>query len=142
MIPVIGQSGPVTAYLEGTTLGSAEAPSLTYRMDWENKRIIGQLDGLEAAQQAVVKVLRTERYDHLIYSFEYGTEWRLVLGQDRLLARAELRRMITEALLQDERITGIDHLEAAFSGDKLSVSCQVATTYGSFQLRKEMNARV
>lgn len=140
MIPVIGQAGPITAFVDGE-LGfeNVEVSSLTYRMDWDRKRITGQINGLEAVQQSVAKILRTDRFEHLIYSFDYGTEWGLVLGKDRLLVRAEIKRVIGEALLQDERITGLEDMEVAFNSDGLSIYCTVLTRYGNFQLRKEMN---
>jgi hypothetical protein len=106
-------------------------------MDWERKRIYGLTDGLEAVKQAAVKVLQTERYAHLIYSPDYGAEWNLVLGQDRLLARPELRRLISEALLQDERIQELKDVEITFSGDTVSFSCTAVTYYGDFELREE-----
>ena len=34
----------------------------TYRMDVENKRIIGMVDGAEASQQAMMKALQTRRF--------------------------------------------------------------------------------
>lgn len=143
MIPVIGQAGPITTLLEGeVNLERGETPSLTYRMDWDRKRITGQTDGLEAVQQAAAKILRTERFEHLIYSSDYGTEWRLVLGKDRLLVRAEIRRIVTEALLQDERILSLENMEVSFTGDHLTFECQVITRYGNFQLRREWNEDV
>ncbi len=143
MIPEIGNAGPITATLEGdTSLENTEMSSLTYRMDWDKKRITGRLDGLEAVQQAVAKILRTDRYEHLIYSSDYGTEWGLVLGKDRLLARAEIRRIVSEALLQDERIIRLEDTTVSFNGDNLSFSCKVITQYGNFELRKEMSEGV
>ncbi|KWX80318.1 hypothetical protein AMQ84_04180 [Paenibacillus riograndensis] len=143
MIPVIGNAGPITAPLEGdTSLENTEMSSLTYRMDWDKKRITSRLDGLEAVQQAVAKMLRTDRYEHLIYSSDYGTEWGLVLGKDRLLVRAEIRRIVSEALLQDERIIGLEDTEVSFNGDNLSFNCKVITQYGNFELRKEMSEGV
>ncbi|WP_440960874.1 DUF2634 domain-containing protein [Paenibacillus nitricinens] len=143
MIPAIGKAGPITALLEGeVSLERGESPSLTYRMDWDRKRITGQTDGLEAVQQAAAKILRTERFEHLIYSWDYGTEWRLVLGKDRLLVRAEIRRIVSEALLQDERILSLENIEISFTGDNLTFDCKVATRYGNFQLRKELNEDV
>ncbi len=140
MIPVIGQAGPITAFLDGELgIENVEVSSLTYRMDWDRKRITGQINGLEAVQQSVAKILRTDRFEHLIYSSDYGTEWGLVLGKDRLLVRAEIKRVISEALLQDERITGLEDMEVAFNSDGLIIYCTVLTHYGNFQLRKEMN---
>lgn len=143
MIPAIGKAGPITALLQSEdNLKQGESPSLTYRLDWEKKRITGQTDGLEAVQQAATKILQTDRFDYLIYSSDYGTEWQLVLGKDRLLVRAEIRRVISEALLQDERILSLEHIEVSFTGDHLTFVCQVVTRYGNFQLRKEWNEDV
>ncbi|MDQ0195804.1 DUF2634 domain-containing protein [Paenibacillus wynnii] len=143
MIPAIGRDGPITSLLQGEiSAGTGEEPSLTYRLDLDRKRISGSIDGLEAVQQAAVKILQTDRYEQLIYSFNYGTEWRLVLGQDRLLVRSEIRRVLTEALLQDDRITGIEDMEVLFSGDNLTVEFTVVSQYGDFQMRKEMNGNV
>ncbi|OMF23381.1 DUF2634 domain-containing protein [Paenibacillus sp. FSL H8-0259] len=142
MIPAIGRSGPVTAALEGSATASGFSPSLTYRMDFEHKRIAGRMDGLEAVKQAAVKVLQTARFEHLIYSPNYGAEWSLVLGQDRLLARPELRRIVSEALLQDERIQQLEDVEILFNGDTVSFSCTAVTVYGNFELRKEEIAGV
>ncbi|WP_340025970.1 DUF2634 domain-containing protein [Paenibacillus sp. FSL K6-1096] len=137
MIPAIGRSGPVTAALETTVTASEASPGLTYRLDWEQKRISGRVDGLEAVKQAAVKVLQTGRYEHLIYSSDYGTEWNLVLGQDGLLARPELRRLVSEALLQDERILELRDVEIVWNGDTVSFSCTAVTIYGDVELRKE-----
>ena len=49
-----------------------EGESRTYRMAHKNKRIQGRVDGLEAVQQAAFKILNTERYQHIIYSWDYG----------------------------------------------------------------------
>ncbi|WP_405104525.1 DUF2634 domain-containing protein [Paenibacillus sp. FSL K6-1217] len=127
----------MTGALEGNVTDPGNAPSLTYRMDWERGRIGGRVDGLEAVKQAAVKVLQTSRYEHLIYSTDYGTEWKLVLGQDRLLARPELRRLISDALLQDERILALEDVEIFFDGDNVSFSCIAVTVYGDLELRKE-----
>ncbi|MNC13131.1 hypothetical protein D3C75_608650 [compost metagenome] len=86
--------------------------------------------------------MRTDRYEHLIYSSDYGTEWGLVLGKDRLLVRAEIRRIVSEALLQDERIIRLEDTAVSFNGDNLSFSCKVITQYGNFELRKEMSEGV
>ncbi|MBQ9604286.1 MAG: DUF2634 domain-containing protein, partial [Firmicutes bacterium] len=49
-------------------------PTKTYKLDVENNRVIGYVDGLKAMEQAVYKILMTPRFRHIIYSFNYGTE--------------------------------------------------------------------
>ncbi|MNI75867.1 hypothetical protein D3C73_1320530 [compost metagenome] len=136
MIPEIGQSGSITIEEDQDEM----LPSLTYSVNLEQGRISGRVDGLDALRQAVDKALRTIRYEHLIYSSDYGTEWNLVLGRERLLARAELRRVVTEALLQDDRITEVTFSEIVFSGDQVEMYLTVHSRYGDIQMRKEVTA--
>ncbi|MEJ9165084.1 DUF2634 domain-containing protein, partial [Paenibacillus graminis] len=50
-------------------------PSLTYKLDLANGRIGAvDVDGLEAVKQVVFKILSTSRFEHLIYSGDYGNE--------------------------------------------------------------------
>ncbi|SEU26590.1 DUF2634 domain-containing protein [Paenibacillus sp. NFR01] len=141
MIPAIGKDGPITSQLV-TGSGSLDlqtpGPSRTYRLDTERGRISGSIDTLDAVKQAAAKVLQTERFAHLIYSSDYGTEWNLVVGRERLLARSELKRIVSEALLQDERIRSLEDVEVAFEGDTASYSCTVVSIYGDFSLRREL----
>ena len=46
----------------------------TYRMDFKNKRIIGMVDGVDAAVQAIFKALQTRRFAHIIYDDQYGCD--------------------------------------------------------------------
>ncbi|WIM41353.1 DUF2634 domain-containing protein [Paenibacillus sp. PK4536] len=115
-------------------------PGLTYQVDWERGVITGMIDGLDSIRQAVLKILNTERYQYLIYSEDYGTEWQQILGQDHLFVRAEIQRMITEALLQDDRIEQIVDFQTYWtSGEDIRVSFTVQTRYGSFQINKEVS---
>lgn len=115
-------------------------PGLTYQVDWERGVITGMIDGLDSIRQAVLKILNTERYQYLIYSEDYGTEWQQILGQDHLFVRAEIQRMITEALLQDDRIEQIVDFQTYWtSGEDIRVSFTVQTRYGSFQINEEVS---
>ncbi|ODP29935.1 hypothetical protein PTI45_00710 [Paenibacillus nuruki] len=115
-------------------------PGLTYQVGWERGVITGMIDGLDSIRQAVLKILNTERYQYLIYSEDYGTEWQQILGQDHLFVRAEIQRMITEALLQDDRIEQIVDFQTYWtSGEDIRVSFTVQTRYGSFQINEEVS---
>ena len=46
----------------------------TYLMNIESNRIRGYTDDLDAVRQAVYKILNTERYENVIYSWDYGIE--------------------------------------------------------------------
>ena len=49
-------------------------PSRNYRMLIESSRIFGVCDGREAMEQVIYKILNTERYRYVVYSWNYGIE--------------------------------------------------------------------
>lgn len=121
---------PKTTIQIPSTIQVVQQPSKTFRMDLENKRIIGFTDGLDAVAQTVYCILGTERYEHLIYSWNHGTELADLTGKDMPYVKSELKRRITEALTQDDRINSVDSFEFTPAGRKLAVSFVVHTSMG------------
>lgn len=134
MIPTGGQ---LTAALPS---GTAVQPSRTWRLDAETGRIAGKIDGLEAVKQAVFKILQTERYAYMAYSFDYGVELKNLMGQSPAYAQSELRRRIAEALLQDARIQNVRDFQFEQTGDSMTVRFTVESSAGTFD--QEVNAIV
>lgn len=133
MIPV---GGKVTTQ----NTKAIEQPSRTWKLDFERGRVTGMVDGLEAVRQAVYKVLQTERFEHLIYSSNYGVELRRFLGSNQAYVQSELKRRIREALTQDDRIDDVTDFQIDIVGDTAAVRFTVVSSFGSF--REEMTARV
>ncbi len=86
-------------------------PSLNYKMIIDNETIINKCDQLEAMKQVIYKILNTERYQHLIYSWNYGIELEDLFGQPVYYVVPELERRIIEALTQDDRIESVTDFE-------------------------------
>ena len=86
-------------------------PSLTHRLLYDNKRFSGHIDDLKAYEQAVYKILQTERYAHLIYSWDYGIELKDLFGQPIPYVIPELERRITDALMADDRTEKVSDFE-------------------------------
>ena len=84
-----------------------EIPTRTFRMDLQAEMIAGRTDQLKAMEQAVFLILSVERYDYLIHSWNFGVELRDLFGQPVSYCLPEIKRRITEALLQDDRITEV-----------------------------------
>lgn len=126
MIPQGGsvQNAPVQA---------VQQPSLTWRLDLEQGRVVGKIDGLDAVRQAVFKILQTDRFWHDIYTFDYGHELSSLIGGNPLYVQSEVSRMISEALLQDDRISAVERVTLDMAGDSLTVQFVVVTQYGSFE---------
>jgi hypothetical protein len=129
----------------GATIGTdivetVTQPSRTWKLDIENGRIAGMIDGVEAVRQAVYKTLQTKRFAHEIYDAGYGAELSGLIGQSRTFAESELRRRIREALLQDDRILDVTDVEIGFNGDAATVRFTVVSVFGTFQ--EEVTASV
>ena len=70
-------------------------PSLTYQMEMDSHRIRGYTDGLEAVRQAVYKIIMTERYQYIMYSWNYGIELQDLFGEPVTYVCPELKRRIS-----------------------------------------------
>ena len=86
-------------------------PTNTYKMELESNLIRGYTDGQEAMKQAIFKILSTERYQYVMYSWNYGIELIDLYGEPVSYVCPELERRITEALTWDERIESVDNFE-------------------------------
>lgn len=117
-------------------------PSLCHRMLLENHRIIGTCDGIEAVKQAIYNILNTERYQYIIYSWDYGVELEDLYGMPADYAMPELKRRITEALMQDGRIEAVDQFEFEKKGSRMIVGFIVHTVFGRVRSRKEVELNV
>ncbi|PRA02559.1 MULTISPECIES: DUF2634 domain-containing protein [unclassified Paenibacillus] len=122
---------------------TAVLPSLTYVIQASGQRIGRlQMDGKDAVKQAVYKVMSTRRYEHLIYSADYGMEWSWEGMAGRSMVESELERWIREALLPDDRISDVTEFDFVHEADGVRVSFTVETDFGSFRQETEVNMDV
>src|SRR5690606_34663156 len=98
--------------------------------------ISGYTNEQEAMIQAIYLILNIERYDHLIYSWNYGIELKDLFGQPTFYVMAELERRITEALLADSRIMAVDNFEITREGKKVHAKFTVHTIFGDVEGEK------
>ena len=97
-------------------------------------KIFSVIDGLESIKQAVYIMLNIERYQYIIYSFDFGVELQDLIGEPIDYIEAELERRISDCLEQDDRITEVTDFEFEKAGnDKLLVSFSVNTIYGTIE---------
>ena len=115
-------------------------PSKTYKMDLDSNIINGYCDGLEAVKQAVYKILNTERYQYIIYSWNYGVEFADLFGEPVDFICPEIERRITEALKQDDRVVSVDSfLFDVSKKHTVKVSFTVKTIFGDLNIEKEVS---
>lgn len=111
-------------------LEEEQQTSRTYRLDIDQNRIVGMIDELDAVKQFVFKCLETNRFDYFIYDGDFGQEF--AYGLDRNVFMAEIKRWVTEALMQDDRILGIENFQMETNGDTALLTFEVDSIYGSY----------
>ncbi len=99
----------------------------------------GYVNDIEALQQAIYKVLNTERYEYPIYSFNYGIELENLIGKDTIYVKIEMKRRIQECLLQDERINSVDNFQFNITDDEILCTFDVNSIYGGLTITKEVS---
>lgn len=119
------------------TLQERNFKERTYKLSED--KIEGFVDDLEALKQTIYKALATEQYEYPVYSFDYGIAWKELIGEERPYVRAEIKRMIQEALLQDDRILDVDGFDFEFKEDICRCTFNVSSIYGDVEIEKEVS---
>ncbi len=113
-------------------------PSLTYQLK-NNGHIEGRIDGREAVAQAIDLTLSTERFRYLIYSNDRGIELEELIGARRELVLGDIERRIAEALVEDDRITGIDDFQISFDRENANISFIARTSFGDIDVERSVS---
>lgn len=136
-----------SGFIESDEIILEEPSSKTYLIDFDKKCIRlsfdegdsnGFIDELKAMEQAIFCILNTERYEQLIYSWEYGSELQDIIGMDEDIILPEIERRVTEALLEDSRILSVGDFD--FERNKKEIRCtfSVSTIYGDLEMKQEV----
>lgn len=112
--------------------------SKTYKLDIDKNYIKGYCDKLVAIKQAIYKILNTERYENIIYSWNYGIELNSLYGRDISYVISELKRRVKEALTQDDRIDSVDNFKFNNEKGKIIVTFTVHTNIGEIEEQLEV----
>ena len=114
-----------------------EQPSHTFNLNPRTYRIEGVIDGIDAVKQAVYLILYVERYEWLIYSWNYGIELLELFGKNIDYVIPELERRIEEAVMQDDRVVDVKDFEFENIKNKVYVKFTVDSIFGEFRYKFE-----
>lgn len=114
--------------------------NMTYDMKIEENKIIGVTnDDLESVKQMIYKILNTERYENIIYSWNFGIELHDLFGEPIDWVCSELTERIKDALSVDDRITDVGEFEFDLSTRNVVVcTFLVSTIYGTISENVEV----
>lgn len=128
------------AYLEDKDLDEEDEESPTRTFKVQNGRIRGMTDELDAMQQAVDKILKTERFVYQIYDEQYGNDLPELIGESIDYALSEAERMTVEALEADDRINNVEITKCEqSSSDAITVEGFANTVYGRIGFESEVD---
>ena len=94
------------------------------------------VEGNNAIKVWVYKALLTPRYNHSIYSWDYGSELMDLIGKAYTpsLTKEEAKRYIKEALLINPYILEVTVLDTSFNNGVLSADIKIVTIYGESEV--------
>ena len=133
MIPQIGAEADITQ------IRIVPYPTFTYRHT--DNQIVGNIDELEAIQQAVYHILSTERYAYAIYDNNNGVELEKYRKRGFEYLDATIQSTLQDALFQDDRITAVIVTSIEKTGaDSALVKFTVVCSKGTFESEVVVNA--
>ena len=94
------------------------------------------VEGNNAIKVWTYKALLTPRYNHSIYSWDYGSELMDLVGKAYTpsLTKEEAKRYIKEALLINPYILEVNVIDTSFSNGILSADIKIVTIYGESEV--------
>ena len=114
-------------------------PSLTWKINEERAEVRGTVDELEAMQQAVSKILQTERYRYAIYDWNYGVELEDLYGKNVSYVIPELKKRIEDALLADDRVTAVTDFSFRQEKGSVTTAFMVHTIFGEMKAERTVD---
>lgn len=121
------------------TLTESVQPSKTYHLDLETMRVQGHTDGKKAMEQAIYKILQTERYEHPeVYSNNYASELRGLIGMPIPYVLPESERRIKEAVEWDDRVNSVGRFTYEVVKNRVHVTFPVYTIFGVIEISTEV----
>lgn len=90
----------------------------------------------EAIKVWIYKAIKTNRYQHEIYSWDYGCEIESLIGKgfEFGFIKSETKRYVEEALLINPYITKINKIDVEFNKDVLTAYVDLETIYGKLDI--------
>lgn len=94
------------------------------------------VDGKEAVRVWIWKALMTARFHHSVYSWDYGSEVKSLIGKPFTPAvkRSEAVRYVREALQINPYVRAVRQVDVTFQNDELTIFCEVETIYGEVRV--------
>lgn len=90
------------------------------------------VEGFEALRIWIYKALKTERYEYLAHSWDYGAELKTLLGTKMQKSEADVvfKNVMLDALMINPNINGVSNVNADFVAGEWKIEAVITTPYG------------
>ncbi len=108
-----------------------------FEIDFKTGQLTGaKVTGSKAVAMWAYLALKTERYNYFPYSWDYGQEFKDLIGYNhsKEYINTEAARMIKECLTVNEHIQDVVEISARIDEDNLKISCKIVTGFGEEEL--------
>lgn len=94
------------------------------------------VEGNEAIKTWVYLALMTNNKQYPIYSWDYGSEVKELIGKNytKALTKAEAQRLIEECLIINPYIVEVQVIDAIFKENTLTCDIKITTIYGDLEV--------
>lgn len=102
----------------------------TFNLNYETGEISRELiTGVESVEQFALLAMRTPRFEHAIYSDQFGSEILAVVKEQSDVTPAflssELERVVTEAIIYDDRVSDVTDFEMTIQDNNAYISFKI-----------------
>lgn len=94
------------------------------------------VEGNEAVKVWIYKTLKTTRYNHLAYTWDYGNEFDTLIGKrySNEYIQSEVERLLKECLLINPYIKELSNIKATMEHRTLHIDFTATTIYGEVNI--------
>ncbi len=106
---------------------------IEYGIDFKTGKLTGEIvTGLEAVRCWCYLALRTPRYRHVAFSWDYGCEIESLIGKFNKAAyiKAKAEEMVSDCLLENPHIQSIKDFDCTADDDRITYMFIIDTDYG------------
>ena len=95
-----------------------------------------KVEGKDALKVWIYKAIKTKRYIHDVYTWDYGNDIEEIIGQgyDKGFIDSEVERRIKDCLMVNEKIKSCHDFNIELSNDHLTVNFKVESVYGEVNI--------
>ncbi len=102
----------------------------TFKLDYETGEISRELiAGAKSVEQFSLLALRTPRFEHAIYSDQFGSELLSLIKEQNDVTPAflssEIERVVNEAIIYDDRVSDIEDVEVYYQDNNAHISFKI-----------------